>query len=59
MSTVEIIIYSCLSFVSLSLALGYLIKCRTIDTIDDAIPYVEKHSVELVIPLAANVVATL
>lgn len=35
MST-EIIIYSCLSFVSLSLALGYIIKCRTNDTIDDA-----------------------
>jgi hypothetical protein len=48
MST-EIIIYSCLSFVSLSLALGYIIKCRTNDTIDDAIPYVEKHSVEIII----------
>ena len=52
MST-EIIIYSCLSFVSLSLALGYIIKCRTNDTIDDTLnfvePYVEKHSVELVI----------
>jgi len=59
MST-EIIIYSCLSFVSLSLALGYIIKCRTNDTIDDALnfvePYVEKHSVELVI---SDAVATL
>jgi hypothetical protein len=36
MSTIEIIIYSCLSFGSLSLALGYIIKCRTNDTINDA-----------------------
>jgi hypothetical protein len=48
MST-EIIIYSCLSFVSLSLALGYIIKRRTNDTINFVEPYVEKHSVELVI----------
>jgi hypothetical protein len=54
MST-EIIIYSCLSFVCFSLALGYIIKCRTNDTIDDAKPInfvepiIEKHSVELVI----------
>lgn len=54
MST-EIIIYSCLSFVSLSLAIGYLLKIYV--PVTDAIPYVEKHvtadadekSVEIVI----------
>lgn len=50
MSTVEIIIYSCLSFVSLSLALGYLLKIYVpvVSLNTDTIPYIEKHSVELV-----------
>ena len=52
MST-EIIIYSCLSFVSLSLAIGYLLKTYNHITAD-AIPYIDKHvtaerSVEIII----------
>lgn len=52
MST-EIIIYSCLSFVSLSLAVGYLLKTY-IPVTANAIPYIEEHvtderSVEIII----------
>lgn len=55
MSTVEIIIYSCLSFVSLSLAIGYLLKTYIPVTANaNAIPYIKKHvtderSVEIII----------
>lgn len=56
--TTEIIIYSCLSFVSLSLAIGYLLKIYVpvISLNTNTIPYVEKHSVELV---ATDAIATL
>jgi len=43
MST-EIIIYSCLSFVSLSLALGYLFKIYI--PVIDTIPYIENHTID-------------
>lgn len=40
--TIEIIVYSCLSLVSFSLALGYIIKCRinknATDNVTDYIP---------------------